>query len=108
MRSITFLRILLLTVTSFPPICGYILGPGCAAYDSDIHQALLEFSGSAAAARSTLNPQRNWVQDWFGLLESLFPGLTYSTPHDMQQWMLDPNYDVNPESLSWTETLQRM
>lgn len=106
MRPIPFLRILLLTVTSFPPIRGYILGPGCPAYAADIFEALNEFCTSATAASNSLNPQNNEVEDWFGLLESLFQGLKYSTPYAMQQWQLDPNYDVDEETISLTEQLQ--
>lgn len=108
MGSITFLPILLLTVTSFPSIRGYILGPGCDAYGRDIEEALNEFVTSSTATRSTLDLQTNQVEDWFGLLESLFPGLRYSTPYTMQQWQLDPNYDVDPETISLTESLQSM
>lgn len=106
MKSRPFLCILLLTVTFFPPIRGYILGPGCAAYENDIFVAIREIWGSTVCAKSTLNLQDNRVEDWFGLLESLFPGLNYSDPHTLAQWRQDPNYDIGPETISATETLQ--
>lgn len=106
MRSILFWRILLLTITSFPPIRGYFLGPGCDAYGGDIAKALDNFHSSIITAKSSLNAQNDRVEDWFGLLESLFPGLNYSTPYTMQQWMLDPNFQISEETVSLTQTLQ--
>ena len=108
MRSIFLSRILFLTASLFRHIHGYVLGPGCAAYAEDISIALDDFWGSAVSARSSLNPQNNEVEDWFGLLEPLFSGLSYSTPYAMQQQMLDPDYDVDPETISLTETFQSM
>ena len=108
MRPISFLHILLLTITASSPIRGYILGPGCAAYDEDIDNALLDVYGSAVAAKSTLNLQNDRVEDWFGLLESLFPELNYSTPYTMEQWMGDPEYNVTQDTISLTQTLQSM
>ena len=63
MRPMPFLRILLLTVTSFPSIRGYILGPGCPAYARDIYEALNEFITSATAPSNSLNRQNNEVED---------------------------------------------
>lgn len=109
MRSISLPRVLLFAASFCLRSWGYILGGGCDAYAEDIDSALSNFATSCLAARSSLNPQNNNVEDWFGLLEPLFPGLSYSTPYAMQQWMLDPdNYDVGPETLSLTQTFQSM
>ncbi len=108
MRSIFLSLVLLLTASLFRHVHGYVLGPGCAAYAEDISIALEDFWGSVVSARSSLNPQNNEVEDWFGLLEPLFSGLSYSTPYAMQQQMLDPDYDVGPETISLTETFQSM
>lgn len=108
MRTISLSRILLLTAIFFPNTRGYILGQDCPAHSDDIEVALDDFSYSSISAWSSLTPQNDAVEDWFGLLEPLFPGLSYSTPYAMQQWMLDPNYDVGPETISLTETFQSM
>lgn len=108
MRTISLSRILLLTSLFCLHTRGYILGQGCPAYSNDIELALEDFDESIRATWSSLKPQNDAVEDWFGLLEPLFPGLSYSTPYAMQQWMLDPNYDVGPETISLTETFQRM
>lgn len=106
MRTISLSRILLLTAIFFPNTRGYILGQDCPAHSDDIEVALDDFSYSSISAWSSLTPQNDAVEDWFGLLEPLFSGLSYSTPYAMQQWMLDPNYDVGPETISLTETFQ--
>lgn len=51
---------------------------GCVPYTRDIDTALLDWIAATRWARSSLEPSFRRVVDWFGLIEPLFPGLSFS------------------------------
>ena len=50
---------------------------GCIPHTRDIDNALSDFIISANSAASSLDPEYGRVVDWFGLLEPLFPSLSF-------------------------------
>ncbi len=50
---------------------------GCIPYTRDIDNALHDFRISTSSAAASLDPEYGRVMDWFGLLEPLFPSLSF-------------------------------
>lgn len=50
---------------------------GCIPYARDIDNALRDFRISTSSAAASLDPEYGRVVDWFGLLEPLFPSLSF-------------------------------